>query len=485
MIYKHQHLSIESPFQIQAVDTLALKAEVNHHTHLTFEGIISSDTGFEALQRQIDKAQVKISLAEDDYCLFCGYPVEIAVSQRAGLYLLKMTCISFTYFLDVEQHSRSFQNCDQLYTDMLRDAYEKSDNADVLFSTAAEKRISAPIFQYDDTDWQFTLRMAGKLKTIVIANDKSPVSQVFIGVPSRSEKQLDAVEYTSGRNYRDEALFRVKAKPQLELGDKVQFKGHPLIVVAKNVEYSQGVFNSVYTLSTLKGYAVRPFDDKLAGLTLRGTVLETRGEKMRLHLDIDASQSVDDAYWFEFEPEVGNVMYCMPQKGTHAFLKFSEKNGGSAAAIHCIRENGESCAEMADFNKRYFTTEFKKKLAMLPSALFFEADSNKMECADASGININTGKQITLNASDSIQINAQKKIFINTPEHIYMTKPGSKSVIDFAGGEINIDSVKVNFRTDPTPNPPGYPPVQIEPPVAMSRGLASMVAGSVPRMSRI
>lgn len=108
-----------------------------------------------------------------------------------------------------------------------------------------------------------------------------------------------------------------------------------------------------------------------------------------------------------------------------------------------------------------------------------------MECADASGININTGKQITLNASDSIQINAQKKIFINTPEHIYMTKPGSKSVIDFAGGEINIDSVKVNFRTDPTPNPPGYPPVQIEPPVAMSRGLASMVAGSVPRMSRI
>ncbi len=49
-----------------------------------------------------------------------------------------------------------------------------------------------------------------------------------------------------------------------------------------------------------------------------GTVLDVKGEQVKLHLAIDKEQPKEKAHWFPFAPPTGNVMYCIPQVGTNA-----------------------------------------------------------------------------------------------------------------------------------------------------------------------
>ena len=50
-------------------------------------------------------------------------------------------------------------------------------------------------------------------------------------------------------------------------------------------------------------------------MVIEGEVLQTKGEVLRLHLEIDDSQDVSAAYDYPWRPITGNMLYCMPEKG--------------------------------------------------------------------------------------------------------------------------------------------------------------------------
>ena len=114
----------------------------------------------------------------------------------------------------------------------------------------------------------------------------------------------------------------------------------------------------VYTLQDRSdGPADKIPAEHLKGVVIEGEVLQTKGEVLRLHLEIDDSQDVSAAYDYPWRPITGNMLYCMPEKGTRAALYFDKDNEENAKAIYNLRENGEQCPELADPVDRYFTTD--------------------------------------------------------------------------------------------------------------------------------
>ena len=246
------------------------------------------------------------------------------------------------------------------------------------------------------------------------------------------------------------------------------------------------MLHNSYVLGNEMAFGLQRFyNDKLCGLSLLGVVIDTVDETVRLHLDIDKTQEKDKAYLYPFTPQQGNVMYCMPQHGTKAYLKMSSHNDGDSVVEHCHRTNGLDCGDMGDYNNRYFTTEFGKRMAMLPELMYFQAESNMVSLQDKSGIGAITGKQINMQAHGRIQFSSQGKITFETPEQVILAKTGAESGFEISGSKLNILSKNIYLKGNAGAQAAAAPDVALSKTTTMPRELALSLAAMIPLAASI
>ena len=157
---------------------------------------------------------------------------------------------------------------------------------------------------------------------------------------------------------------------------------------------------------------------KMAGVSLRGTVEKREKESVYLKLDMDGADG-KALHPYPWIPPTGNVMYCMPQEGTEAYLYFPEAEEGSAYAVSGIHNS--SCPVFADAQSRGLVTEHGKKMQMYADVLGFAGGQEEavQECRmGEDGICFGAGKgklqvtgsgQITFRAPE-ISLDAVQKI---------------------------------------------------------------------------
>lgn len=481
MIYKQAEIVVDSIFVFDSIYEIKICSEVNKHTIMTIHGILDSNQGTKVLFGSLKSEKVYVKTT-DDIIIFAGISYNVEIKEQAGLFIIVLTCIGASYLLDTTLQKRSFQYSDDTYADILRLAYKQAEHAVIYTPKGDDIKIIKPIFQYNETDWNFTHRMAGHLKTVVIPNDQVSSPQICIGIPNRPSISLTDIEYTMGRNEQDGIYYKFYTDAHMFLGDSVYFLNAKFNIMKKISVYRNNFFKNTYIVGSEAGFAVKKYNLPLSGLTLKGTVLDTQAEILKTHLEIDPIQDVSKAYWFSFVPQSGNVMYSMPQHGTKIMLKFNTDLDCSPVATECYRENGDSCAELNNYHYRYYTTEFKKRMAMFPTRLFFFGGSNLAELNDKTGIHIKTGKKTVINSENPITFDAKKEIIMLTPAHIYMTKFNTESVIDLNGSEINIESTP-HSNIKPTLNGGlcSYPPCYIARPLKISKKLASIILGFIPK----
>ena len=139
---------------------------------------------------------------------------------------------------------------------------------------------------------------------------------------------------------------------------------------------------------------------------------------MYLKLDIDGADG-KALHPYPWIPPTGNVMYCMPQEGTEAYLYFPEAEEESAYAVSEIHNS--RCPVFADAQRRELVTEHGKKLRLHADMLGFAGGKEEtvQECRmREDGIHFGAGKgklqvtgngQITFRAPE-ISLDAVQKI---------------------------------------------------------------------------
>lgn len=477
MTYSCKAMCIESPFPFISIHKMRLHARVNEHIRLELWGLLDSASAPALMREHFASTCLKVTLP-DGRIYFTGLPMQIDMQEQNGSFLIYLSCTSASVLLDIHPRSRSFQDIRESYNDILKAIYDSEEHAVIRTGKAADFPIETPIFQYKETAWAFTLRMAGRLETFVIPDHREPYARVTIGETGGKPVELDDPDYTTGQNRTSGYFHIVQSVQQFALGDTVVHAGRRLVVVKESSVFENGAFDNSYVLGTEAGFAVKPHDLPLSGLRLRGTVLATSSETLKLHLDIDHTQDPDKAYWFDFVPQSGNVMYCMPQIGTKAMLRFCSNRDASCVAEECWRENGQACSALHNYHKRTYTSEFGEHLAMFPETLFFTGADNLVGLSDTTGILTQTNRRTEITAGERITFHAKKRTTVEVPQHIYITKPNTISVIDFAGEEINIESKRTGVSADsnaPTDKP--YPASRVTSASTLDRGLAAAALG--------
>ena len=86
-----------------------------------------------------------------------------------------------------------------------------------------------------------------------------------------------------------------------------------------------------------------------------GSIVGTQGEQVEVAFDIDKTAAGGNRYGFA--PATGNLMYCMPQKGTKTALYIGNGDEAQGIATGCIRTNGSTCEGTGSPEKKSFRSE--------------------------------------------------------------------------------------------------------------------------------
>ena len=140
-----------------------------------------------------------------------------------------------------------------------------------------------------------------------------------------------------------------------------------------------------------------------------GSIVGTQGEQVEVAFDIDKSAAGGNRYGFA--PATGNLMYCMPQKGTKTALYIGNGDEAQGIATGCIRTNGSTCEGTGSPEKKSFRSEHGKGMDLYPQSMGLDGgETGKITFEDETGTTIESNGELVLMAKEGIRLESMTGI---------------------------------------------------------------------------
>ncbi len=449
----YNDLVIEN-LNVVTIENLKITQTLNAITKVEIIGFLPEEGGVDIYDISID-TPIKILKKED--VLFQGILTDIRKVCEQDVTKVFIECHSNSYIMNINKEKKSFQNKTMTYKNLIQEIVSEYDKALFMDKVTDGATINVPIFQYNETDWEFLVRVASHFNVTLIDNCQEDKIQFFVGLPEINKgkvKFTNRIEYKdckwfrhcknklSDISERDYVYFVIETEDTYDLGDNVFLNdiSVPLYVVETVYTYENGIIKNICKLSTKKGARVpRKANINIAGSSIFGTVLQVARDNIKVHLDIDATQNIGEAYWFPYasmyasENETG--WYCMPEVGDSVRLYTPEQEESQAIAISSVKphdptEDVEALDpehRMANPDVKYLRTAFGKELKFRPDGIDIIAKDNQVFATlnDDGVLYLNAEKSISMSAVENITMKAPK-VNIEALNGITWKTPGSK-----------------------------------------------------------
>ena len=287
--------------------------------------------------------------------LFCGYQEKVEIKEEGRYRIADVQAVSGTILLDQKKCNRVFQKKAQTYMGIANTVTADTEHSACILP-GSDMQTGGTLIQYQETDWNFLKRMASQLGLPLVPDISYYYPRFYLGLPEGEKKELGEILSCDmcfdGRYYavsgrctvdrKDFICYDVVTGTRLSLGDRVTYEGRELTVSRKKTELVRGEVIFTYRLAG-SSYTWVPWEDNLdyTGMSFVGAIVGTQGEQVEVAFDIDQTAAGGNRYGFA--PATGNLMYCMPQKGTKTSLYIGNGNEAQGIATGCIRTNGSTC----------------------------------------------------------------------------------------------------------------------------------------------
>lgn len=365
-------IKVYSSLSIAGVADMELEVKEGSHGKLVLRGFLSASDKNISHQGDMIKIAGKSEKGQEE-TIFQGLIQETYVFYENGTAQVLLTALSSSCMMDIQEHNRSFQDisipCSKIVRDTVSTYHGRID------CEASSVQVGKPVVQYEETDWEFCKRMAGRMGLGVygIPAEEKPLLAVGLVEGRRVSFQADRYRCCVDSEYyrqinggagRSEFLYyQVESEDNYSIGDSTKYQGRKWYIFEKRAELREGVLTFGYKLGGKYRFmkAEQP-NCKITGASLKGTIERTEKETVYIKLDVDGENG-KAIYPYQWRPATGNLMYCMPQAGTKANLYFPDCHEGNAYAVSSIRM-GSACPEFENAQNRVFTTEHGKLLQL-------------------------------------------------------------------------------------------------------------------------
>ncbi len=459
---------IVSNYEFVKITHLKIERKINEHARLYINGIIDSSKGDVYVEGATAESFIKVSVKDENgniKDLFQGIVTNIGIDSSNDVKVLEIEALSQTFLMDIKKKSRSFQNESSTYRNVIDIVNGDYSNIQIKDDITATSKIDTFVVQYKETDWEFIKRLASYFNSWVVPECQFGDIKYSIGKAGMIDTySLDEFNYSikkglqefkvkdgngvSGLDDKDLITYEVVTTKMLNLCDAVSFKGRNLYVYEAIIEMYDSIFSNIYKLRDENGMKIRRiYNDKFIGLSLNGTIADTKNDVVKVNLDIDDG-SGNGSRWFPystvFSSEDGTGWYCMPENGDAIRLYFPDNVEKNAYVISSVNLKSRDTAKRSDPSVKSLSTKYGKQLVMEPGAVNIVGGSGMMvKMTDGGGIEIISDKKIILDAQEDIEINGKAKISINGQDGIDITQNAAtlsiKDDVTMSGGKVKIE----------------------------------------------
>lgn len=467
-MYTHGDILVE-PYKFQRITKLKVTRELNKHAKLYIRGIVDEENIDRYVETADEDSNISLALKDDNNLvidIFQGVVTNISASVDRNIRTLEIEALSRTFLMDIKKISRSFQDENSTYSDVFNAIRSGYNNIQILDNITDGAKINKLIVQYKETDWEFLKRLTSHFNVPVVPECHLSDIKCSIGT-SGCYKNYDLEEY----NYSiKKGLEEYKLKAQNQVSDLddinlisyevitnkimylcnlVNFKGRCFYVYNSEMELKNGTISNKYELRDERGMKIRKiYNNKIVGISLNGTVLATQNDKVKINLEIDGSQDISVARWFEYSTvyssEDGTGWYCMPEIGDAIRLYFPDNEEKNAYAISSVNLNSSNLEKRRDPSVKSIGTKYGKEVVMRPGAVEIIGNGNLlMRLTDDGGIEVKSDKKIVLDANQDIEITGGGKVSIQGSSGVTLTQ-GSANInvqddVTMSGGKVKIE----------------------------------------------
>ena len=355
--------------------------------------------------------------------LFSGYPEKVEIKEERGYRIADIQAVSGTILLDQKKSNRVFQKKAQTYMGIANTITADTEHSACILP-GSDMQTGGTLIQYQETDWNFLKRMASQLGLPLVPDISYYYPRFYLGLPEGEKKELGEILSCDmcfdGRYYavsgkclvdrEDFICYDVVTRTSLSLGDRVTYEGRELLVSRKKTELAGGEVIFTYRLAG-NGYTWVPWEDNpdYTGMSFVGSIVGTQGEQVEVAFDIDKTAAGGNRYGFA--PATGNLMYCMPQKGTKTSLYIGNGDEAQGIATGCIRTNGSICEGTGSPEKKSFRSEHGKGMDLYPQSMGLDGgETGKITFEDETGTTIESNGGLVLMAKEGIRLESMTGI---------------------------------------------------------------------------
>lgn len=383
--------------------------------------------------------------------IFSGVMKKVRIEKEAGYDTITILAYSLSWLMDLEKKSRSFQVRGKTILDLMKEAGTE-DSFDLKCSVP-DQALKEPFIQYQETNWEFLMRLSTHLKAPVFVANEYEGRGIYIGFEeSAYPVEINAIHErwamgskparSEGWGKWEDTYYEILTDQVLHVGQCAAYGNGILWVRESDMVLRQGVLKCTCRLTEKQYNAIQTaFNPHISGFMLMGTVLAREGETIKIHFDMDEEQDIQSAYPYPWLPEYGNMLYCMPEKGEQVRLLIPDGDERHAVGINCIRQNSRACGETQSADERWFVTDHKKKMALLPSQIQLSADCEESQIAirDGSGEHIFSKGPVLVQAKGKLGIYGTR-VELRAPKEITAIKRqlGTPAVLNICH---NLDSM--------------------------------------------
>ena len=417
---EYSDLKFISSFAMEKILDFQTWEEPGEHARGNFRLLLSeNETGINGMNAPIQL----LGQGNTAGALFSGYPEKVEIKEERGYRIADIQAVSGTILLDQKKSNRVFQKKVQTYMGIAGIVTADTEHSACILP-GSDMRTGGTLIQYQETDWNFLKRMASQLGLPLVPDISYYYPRFYLGLPEGEKKELGEILSCDmcfdGRYYavsgkclvdrEDFICYDVVTRTSLSLGDRVTYEGRELLVSRKKTELAGGEVIFTYRLAG-NSYTWVPWEDNpdYTGMSFVGSIVGTQGEQVEVAFDIDKTAAGGNRYGFA--PATGNLMYCMPQKGTKTSLYIGNGDEAQGIATGCIRTNGSTCEGTGSPEKKSFRSEHGKGMDLYPQRMGLDGgETGKITFEDETGTTIESNGGLVLMAKEGIRLESMTGI---------------------------------------------------------------------------
>ena len=440
---------------------LEIQLEMDDEQRKNLERIIEKeDVGIEIELANVDKdVKRKVFSGIVDYFEILDY------GSYGCRILMKAFSKSVLFDRKNEKKYRVFQDRNLMFSDIIDEI--NKDYADkkleIKYSDIAKKQIGSLIVQFDETDWEFLVRLASQLKTGMFVIEQGIILFGIVEMGEIKKENKYFSDYSLVRDYKN-LYYKVQSNKVINLGDTVSISENAIenegndkdssgnkrnfSVLKTRIFLKDFILKSEFLATDMKSYHIfKKYNEKIKGCRIEANVervFEDSGiAKMEVRFaeglkkivqERSNEESNDKAYddygikrfplsYQTFYSQTNTGFFCTPEVNDTVEVYFPNEDERFAKVSWAINNKGNG--RFSDYTKRNFQVN--------QSDFNFSLNLNSFEVKTAEKYSVES-PNIVENADNFVN-KANQNMIVASNNYLGIESIGDA---DFYGSKINI-----------------------------------------------